>query len=193
MWIVKIPKRYDFCGMPPCGLCFDWVEGESAPVDGIVKMARDVLGKESITEEEERQLIAAAEHVHVIKKAEAEKRLPPIADLAAAYDDRQAVVAMGIQLAAAVKARKAAPTPPKRAVLLDQIDMPNPVPAAPPPAPVLEYPGRIGDTVRIRGRNVTIMQDTGQRQMQYNLNRDRNIVVRQVVMSDGSMQWIPER
>jgi len=193
MWIVKIPKRYDFCGMPPCGLCFDWVEGESAPVDGIVKMARDVLGKDSITAEEERQLIAAAEHVHVIKKAEAEKRLPPIADLAAAYDDRQAVVAMGIQLAAAVKARKAAPTPPKRAVLLDQIDMPNPVPAvlaAPPPA---NNGVKIGDTVRSNGRNVVIMTDTGQRQVQYNAISNRTSVVRQVVLSDGSAQWVPER
>lgn len=68
MFVPKRPKPYDFCGQPPCGICFDWVEPqppkkversdpietkieEPKPVDGVVKMATDLLGRRPSTEE----------------------------------------------------------------------------------------------------------------------------------------------
>lgn len=66
--VIKIPKRSDFCGCPPCGLCFDWVDDEPrAPiVDGLVKMAEDVTGKPiaKVTEPELKVVKAAAQEIH---------------------------------------------------------------------------------------------------------------------------------
>lgn len=75
MWVIKQPKRFDFCGSPPCSLCFDWVEPnppDAAPdyipetVDGLQKMSEDVLGKGVVpTEDQRKQLYEAAERIHV--------------------------------------------------------------------------------------------------------------------------------
>lgn len=92
MWVVKRPKRSDFCGCPPCGLCFDWVEpqrpvpewvtddtpipkGLQAPVDGLIKMTEDLTGKPfaEATKEEKEQVKGIAQDMHakaIIRKIE---------------------------------------------------------------------------------------------------------------------------
>ena len=46
MWVKKIPERYDFCGCPPCGLCYDWVEPITEEVvEGIVHIATELLDR----------------------------------------------------------------------------------------------------------------------------------------------------
>lgn len=81
MWIPKVPRRWDFCGCPPCGLCFNWVAPrrepktvkESDPIvceeivmDGLVKMTEDLLGKpaEQATLEEKAQVEKVALQIH---------------------------------------------------------------------------------------------------------------------------------
>lgn len=80
MYVPKVPRRYDFCGCPPCGLCFDWVEpvppeevkkeDPLAPpvdagyrIDGVRKMVEDIVGPNS-TEEQRRQIYEGAVLVH---------------------------------------------------------------------------------------------------------------------------------
>lgn len=71
-WIVKNPKRSDFCGCPGCPLCYDWAEykeeeaqidlvveiEEEAPepeivsvISGVDKMAGDLLGRKATSDE----------------------------------------------------------------------------------------------------------------------------------------------
>lgn len=79
MYVPKIPRRLDFCGCPPCPLCFDWVE--PAPpveitkeipiippvvevrIDGIAKMAEE-FGVKNPTTKQLRELRNAAEKIH---------------------------------------------------------------------------------------------------------------------------------
>ncbi len=76
MFVVKTPKRVDFCGCPPCPLCYDWVEpappvqvqqAEQTPepvvMTGVEKMALDLLGR-APNAEERKIMKAAAERVH---------------------------------------------------------------------------------------------------------------------------------
>lgn len=72
MWVPKIPKREDFCGCPPCGLCFDWVEENPAGeeqgyrTDGMRKITEDLLGKDvTPTPEQKRQIVEGIDRVHV--------------------------------------------------------------------------------------------------------------------------------
>lgn len=91
MYVVKIPQRSDFCGCPPCPLCYDWVEpappveveireirgGElvvdkelQVPtgyrIDGMRKMVEDILGENvTPTPEQKQQLLEGAMAVHV--------------------------------------------------------------------------------------------------------------------------------
>lgn len=79
MFVPKVPRRYDFCGCPPCALCFDWVEPvppqptpeeeqtcEPVRVDGIDKAAMDLTGKPlaEITNEEKGQVRAYMDDFH---------------------------------------------------------------------------------------------------------------------------------
>jgi hypothetical protein len=81
MFVAKTPKRSDFCGCPPCPLCFDFVEPapprvveveaveelpyiEPVVIDGLEKMARDLLGREP-NAEERKIMKEAGERVHV--------------------------------------------------------------------------------------------------------------------------------
>jgi hypothetical protein len=41
-WVPIIPKRSDFCGRPPCGLCYRWAGDEPAP-DWIVERFRELI------------------------------------------------------------------------------------------------------------------------------------------------------
>lgn len=87
MWVPKIPRRYDFCGCPPCGLCFDWLEPERPVeiteedpieatagyrIDGVRKMVEDIVGPNS-TEEQRRQIYEGAILVHEKNKLNAAK------------------------------------------------------------------------------------------------------------------------
>lgn len=83
MYVPKNPKRWDFCGCPPCGLCYDWaepappvvveegsiikdegfLENQGYRIDGVRKMVEDIVGPDS-TEEQRRQVYEGAVLVH---------------------------------------------------------------------------------------------------------------------------------
>lgn len=176
MWVKKIPERYDFCGRPPCGLCFDWVEPNAAPVEGIVKMGRDILGKDEITPKERKQLEKAAERVHVVKKEMAQER----ERLAREYDETQAARMFQKQIGGAAKVREQsrARSPRAQNVLLDQIEMP-------PVEVVVTSEQQVTLPVSRRG-----YQETGRQRFGYNVARDIQEIQKEVVMSDGSRRWI---
>lgn len=91
MYVPKVPRRSDFCGSPPCPLCFDWVEPVppeevkksdplEAPVgyriDGMRKMTEEILGKDAEpTNEQKAQLYQGAETVH-LRNLEKQKLTP---------------------------------------------------------------------------------------------------------------------
>lgn len=75
MRVPKVPRRYDFCGYPPCGLCFDEVEPappvpEEDPqeirVDGLIAMTEELTGKPfaETTESEKLTVKGIAEDLH---------------------------------------------------------------------------------------------------------------------------------
>ena len=79
MYVPKTPRRFDFCGCPPCPLCYDYVIDvpvdvsmeveETAPVeqvvvDGVMRMAEELLGREP-TPTELRVLKETAYKIHV--------------------------------------------------------------------------------------------------------------------------------
>jgi len=84
MFVPKTPKRADFCGCPPCPLCYDWVadqpvevtieqpivQAEPLRVDGVEKMALDLLGREP-TQKELKTLREAAYTIHVRNRNQA--------------------------------------------------------------------------------------------------------------------------
>lgn len=84
MFVAKNPRRSDFCGCPPCPLCFDYVAPapprvvevacvEELPfvaplvIDGLEKMATDLLGR-APNEEERKIMQEAGERVHLNNK-----------------------------------------------------------------------------------------------------------------------------
>lgn len=64
-WVARVPMPRDFCGRPPCPLCFDWSEGESA-LSGLAKMALDLLCKplDDATSGQRTQLNQIAKKIH---------------------------------------------------------------------------------------------------------------------------------
>ncbi len=84
-WVVKIPKRADFCGCPPCALCFDFVHDQPADqpqevMSGIDKMIEDIVGKpaEQATPAEVAIVQKVAEEIHERNlKGEKPKTEPP--------------------------------------------------------------------------------------------------------------------
>lgn len=74
-WVVKKPKRSDFCGCPPCPLCFDWQTEPPAArvqdawvqeiISGMSKFTEDMLGTKTPTANEIEVLNGAAEAIHV--------------------------------------------------------------------------------------------------------------------------------
>lgn len=71
MWVPRTPKRADFCGCPPCPLCFCWAGGERI-TDGIDQMALDMLGRPA-TDGERAILQDSAEKIHAGNLARPEK------------------------------------------------------------------------------------------------------------------------
>lgn len=83
MWIPKRPKPGDFCGCPPCPICFDWQSPEADTrdryeklweekkiMDGMTKFLQDMApqGRE-LGEAKTAQLKAVAEEIHEKNKA----------------------------------------------------------------------------------------------------------------------------
>lgn len=74
-WVVRIPKRSDFCGCPPCPLCYNWATEQPAGrvqdkwvqeiIDGMSKFTEDMLGSKTPTANEQQVLKDAAEAIHV--------------------------------------------------------------------------------------------------------------------------------
>jgi hypothetical protein len=75
MWVPRTPKRSDFCGCPPCPLCYDWATEPPAGrvqdawvqeiISGMTKFTGDVLEGKKPTESEKETLQKAAEKIHV--------------------------------------------------------------------------------------------------------------------------------
>lgn len=59
-------NRPDFCGCPPCPLCFRWQEGDKAPMSGLHKMALDLLQKplDDLSKEQQKELNGIARKMH---------------------------------------------------------------------------------------------------------------------------------
>ena len=181
-WVKRTPlgDPGTFCGCPPCGLCYNWAEDkpvevpkkvdEAQPqqlvlpvvVDGLVKMARD-LGVKRITKKKLREMKKLAKAAHVAKfatNAAIDKVLDNIT--AETYDKAQADTLFYSQLNAAAALRRRAKKigAPKKNVLLDQIDIPEP----------------------------TVERETGN--MRYAPDSNNRVVQREMVMSDGSTRWM---
>lgn len=73
-WVVRIPKRPDFCGCPPCPLCYNWATEPPAGrvqdkwvqeiIDGMSKFTQDMVGTKTPTANEAEVLNGAAEAIH---------------------------------------------------------------------------------------------------------------------------------
>jgi hypothetical protein len=66
--------RPDFCGCPPCPLCFDIVDDAGGRVDGFESMVRSLAGKgsEELAPEARAELEGAAESIHAANLARAQ-------------------------------------------------------------------------------------------------------------------------
>ena len=66
MWVPRTPKRADFCGCPPCPLCYDWATDAPAGrvqdawvqeiISGMTKFTDDLLDGKEPTETEKETL-----------------------------------------------------------------------------------------------------------------------------------------
>lgn len=131
--VPKNPRTYDFCGCPPCGICFDWVEDQPAEaaqeegivepvvVDGLEQMGRELLGREP-TEEERKIIKEAADRVHLRNLNQKIERDKIIEEQRQEFHDRHTAM----QAEAAIKdalRKKDAPAPvPVNTVNLDDMD-----------------------------------------------------------------------
>lgn len=179
-WVEKVPRRYDFCGCPPCGLCYDYVEDlkdpaiEQAKIEGIAKMALDLLGRMPTAPERQR-LEEEADRAHAIKRSILDRKPPPISDLVEEYDKNQQEQYFNQQLAAAGgRARDAKELKREKTVLLDQIEMPKGPPYLP---------------TGLWGATGPLMNDF-QRRTVWSYERNEYVTQQEVVMSDGSSRWI---
>jgi hypothetical protein len=85
MWVPRTPKRADFCGCPPCPICFCWAGGDTL-TDGMDKFAQDVLGEpRAPTAAEKKILDESAERIHVGNLERAKQPEVPL--------DREALIA----------------------------------------------------------------------------------------------------
>jgi hypothetical protein len=165
MWVEKIPRRSDFCGCPGCGLCYDWATDEGAKVPGVVWVARELTGKKRVSRKDRAAVRKGAKAAHARLKKPPKVKAPTQAELLAAYDER---IEKQFQAAALKKIRlekKKGMGISKRTVLIDNLALP------------------------------TRVRETGGRQYSQNVGRadlGQGIILKEVVMSDGSTQWIAE-
>lgn len=66
MWIEINPRREDFCGRPPCYLCYRWGENNGVGMSGLERMSLELTGKflDELTEPEKVELKKAADRIH---------------------------------------------------------------------------------------------------------------------------------
>ena len=126
-WIIKLPKRSDFCGMEGCGLCFVWVDPITAEQsDGVKKNAQDLTQKKKVTKKELAAVRKGLKVAHAMKKDIAKREPPNQAQL---LDDFAAAQAIRDESAfmrrARAKAKARAVTTSVVTVLLDNIEMPK--------------------------------------------------------------------
>jgi len=82
-WIEAAPRRLDFCGQPPCPLCYRWTdEGGQPPINGLHKMALDLLQKgwDDLSKDERRDLEGIGRKIHkdgIAALASPPDELPP--------------------------------------------------------------------------------------------------------------------
>lgn len=63
MWEIRQPQRPDFCGQPPCHLCFVWA-GPDGNVEPEEKVAEDMLGRQAKNDLERVQIKQICEAAH---------------------------------------------------------------------------------------------------------------------------------
>lgn len=66
MWIEITPRRFDFCGRPPCDLCYRWGEDNGVGMSGLERMSLELTGKflDELTPKEKEDLQKAADRIH---------------------------------------------------------------------------------------------------------------------------------
>jgi hypothetical protein len=126
-WVVKLPKRSDFCGQPPCGLCFAWVDPITAEqTDGVKKNAQDLTQKKRVTKKELAAVRKGLKAAHALKKEIAKRPQPDQAQLLAEFAQAQAIRDESAFLRRAhAKAKARQVTASVVTVLLDNIEMPE--------------------------------------------------------------------
>lgn len=157
-WVIKIPKRSDFCGCPPCPLCFVFVdedklkrdqeagikklEDKAEVLSGIEKMARDLLGEIPATPEQTKTLEDAAEKIHA-RNLVAQVEGPR--NDGATFEEMDRAKRLEMQVKSGLKearkleeAKKRADIKPKPGKTLDDMDFDPPKPVPPRPKTVEE-------------------------------------------------------
>lgn len=86
MWIEITPRRPDFCGSPPCPLCYRWGENNGVSMTGLERMSLELTGKflDELTEAEKDELQKVADRIHagaLMVPAPPLAEPPPVADL----------------------------------------------------------------------------------------------------------------
>lgn len=142
MYVPKKPRRSDFCGCPPCPLCYDYVEPappvevkveEEAPVaetkpaepvviNGIVRMGQAILGRPP-TLEEMPALTRAAETIHEQNKLRVQDEQRALQAVKDADRENHIALMCGAVIKEKVRERSAPkPTPTLNTVNLDDMD-----------------------------------------------------------------------
>jgi hypothetical protein len=117
-WVITSPLRDPgvFCGCPPCGLCYDWADGEEIQ-DGIVFIAKQLLGKKRVTQEERAKVIAGLKLAHEAIRLRDAK-------LVEEHDETQQVKRIALQTKGVVRsvvADRKVKTKRKQTVILDNV------------------------------------------------------------------------
>ena len=163
-WVEKIPRRFDFCGCPGCTLCYDWANDEGVKVPGVIKVGQELTGKKRVSKKQQAAIRKGARAAHARIKAAKKEKCPSPEELLVAYDMRLEKQLQAAQLKKIRMSNKKGMGISKRTVLIDNLALP----------------------VRVRetgGRQYAVnvgLQDLGQ------------VIVKEVVMSDGSTQWVKE-
>lgn len=164
MWVEKIPRRADFCGCPGCTLCYDWATDEGVKIAGVIKVGQELTGKKRVSKKQQAAIRKGARLAHARLKEKKKEKPLSAAELLAAYDER---IEKQFQAAALKKIRLEKSKGmgiSKRTVLIDNL--------------VLS----------------TQVRATGARKWAADAGRPElgQVIVKQVVMSDGSTQWVKE-
>lgn len=128
MWVPRTPKRADFCGCPPCPLCYDWATDAPAGrvqdawvqeiISGMTKFTQDMLDGTAPTEAEEQVLKDAAEKIHVANLSRDERIAEEIR-----VADKAQHTARQMNAMLATKRSEAAVPKPLNTITLDGMDL----------------------------------------------------------------------